>query len=452
MSTAKLDMFTRVRDEGLLAPGRDVVVLVSGGRDSTCLLDLAVRVAGTRSVCALHVNYGIRGSAGEDDRHCHELCERLGVRLEVRRPTRLATGNVQAWARELRYREALELAQGADVAAGHTQTDQVETILYRLASSPSRRALFGMRPRDGSLVRPLLGFTREETAAYCVERGLEWREDETNASGAYARNRIRAGLVPALRAVHPAAQDNVLAVAQILRDESEVLDALVDEVLGDGDGVSLGRLRALAPALRRLVIQSLADKAAGGFAPGAASRAQEIAALGDRGTSLLDVGNGLRAVAQYGELRFERHGADPAAPEPVRLAIPGSVSFGGCELRCELSEPALEAGVLDRDALGAELLVRSRRPGDRIAPLGLGGTKTLQDLFIERRVPRRERDRVAVVEAAGEVAWVAGVAMSERFKVTPATQQAVRLSCHAVGPRPARGNGDPQGPPDAKHP
>jgi tRNA(Ile)-lysidine synthase len=445
-------MFTRVREEGLLAAGRPVVVLLSGGRDSTCLLDVVVRVTGASAVTALHVNYGIRESAGGDDRHCHELCASVGVALEVRRPRPPGSGNVQGWAREVRYREALELASGGDVAAGHTKTDQVETILYRLASSPSRRALLGMRAREGSLVRPLLGFTREDTAAYCVERGLDWCEDETNASDAYARNRIRAGLVPSLRRVHPAAEDNVLAVARILRDEAEVLDELVGQVLGDGGRVSLAALRALPSALRRLVIQRLADEAAGGFAPGAASRAEEIAALSDRGTALLDVGNGLRAIAQYGELRFERLAAEPVSPEPVRLAIPGTVRFGGCEVHCELAEPALAYGVLDRGALGPELLVRSWRPGDRIAPLGLGGTKSLQDLFVERRVPRRERDRVAVVEAGGEIVWVAGLAMSERFKVTRATQRAVRLSCHAVGPCPARGNGDQQGSRRPKHP
>ena len=424
-------MLARVREEALLAPGRAVVVLLSGGRDSTCLLDLAVRVAGAEAVAALHVNYGIRASAGEDERHCHALCASLGSRLEVRRPTRPRGGNVQAWAREVRYREALELARGADVAAGHTRTDQVETVLYRLASSPSRRALLGMRPREGALVRPLLAFTREETAAYCSERGLEWREDETNASDAYARNRIRAAVVPALRDVHPAAEDNVLAVARILHDEAEVLDGLVDEVVRGGPAVSLSLLRLLAPALRRLVIQRMADDAAGGFAPGAGGRADEIAALGDRGTTALDVGNGLRAIAEYGQLRFEplAAGAGPVGLDAVALPIPGSASFGSVEVRCELSKPAAEPGVLDRAALASELVVRSWRPGDRMAPVGLGGTKSLQDLFTARRVPRLERGTVPVVESAGEIAWVAGVATSERFKVTAATRVAVRLSC-----------------------
>jgi tRNA(Ile)-lysidine synthase len=422
------DMYARVREDGLLAAGRPVVVLLSGGRDSTCLLDLAVRVAGAGSVRALHVNYGIRESAGEDDRHCHELCAGLGVELAIRRPAGPpSSGNVQAWAREIRYREALELAAGADVAAGHTKTDQVETILYRLASSPSRRALLGMRGREGSVVRPLLGFTRADTAAYCIERGLAWREDETNASDAYARNRIRAALVPALEDVHPAAIDNLLAVAQILRGEADVLDALVDEVLGGRASVSLDRLRALAPALRRLVVQRLADEAAGGFAPGAGGRADELVELSERGTAMLDIGCGLRAVAEYGELRFEPLGGLEEEPLPVRLAIPGAVSFGAFEVRCDVDAPAREPGVLDRDALGSELLVRSWRAGDRMAPIGLGGTKSLQDLFTAQRVPRLERAGVPVVEAGGEIVWVAGVATSERFKVTDGTREAVRL-------------------------
>jgi tRNA(Ile)-lysidine synthase len=436
----------RVRADGLLAPGRAVVVLISGGRDSTCLLDLAVRIAGPEAVRALHVNYGLREAADADERQCAELCARLDVPLEVSRPRRPPRGNLQAWARDERYAAAARIAaaHGADVAAGHTATDQVETILYRLASSPSRRALLGMQARDGLLVRPLLAFTREQTAAYCNRRRLSWREDESNDSGAFARNRIRASLVPALLEVHPGAAANVAALAQTLRDEAAVLDALVDGVLQGRGELELGRLRDLPEALARLVVQRLADDAAGGLAPGAARRTPEITALSDRGTVELDLGSGVRAVAEYGVVRFERRESGPygarggrAALAPVRLQIPGSVMFGGVEVCCDVGPPAREPGVLDRGSLGAELVVRSWRPGDRMSPLGLRGSKSLQDLFTARRVPRRARAGVAIVESEGEIVWVVGVATSERFKVTESTREGVRLSTRPVD-RPDR--------------
>ncbi len=298
----------RVIEGGLLAPGRRVIVLLSGGRDSTCLLDLALRIAGDGMVTALHVNYGLRDAADEDERHCEALCDGLGVRLEVRRPRRPESGNLQAWARDERYGAAAQLALGRreDVAAGHTATDQVETILYRLASSPSRRALLGMRPRDGLLVRPLLQYTRAQTAAYCRERGLGWREDESNDEDMYARNRIRAALVPALRSIHPAAEENVLALAQLLQDEGDVLDGLVNEVLNGSQEISLSRLQDLPVAVQRLVVQRLADAAVGRPAPGAGRRAEEIAALCAKGAAALDLPHGVRALADGGMLRFVR--------------------------------------------------------------------------------------------------------------------------------------------------
>jgi tRNA(Ile)-lysidine synthase len=305
---------------GLLGAGRAVVVMYSGGRDSTCLLHLATRIAGTGAVSALHVNYGLRGAADADERHCAAQCERLGVDLSVHRRRRPETdaghapaGNLQAWARKERYLAATELAgkRHAEIAAGHTATDQVETILYRLASSPSRRALLGMRPREGLVIRPLLAFTREQTAAYCAERGLTWREDESNASDAFARGRIRGRLVPALEQAHPAAQANVLALAEILRAEADVLDELVDQALEGGSEITLARLRSLPPALRRLVVQRLADEAAGGPAAGAARRAEEVAALAAHGTKALDLPHGVRATARHGVLRF---GPTPLGP------------------------------------------------------------------------------------------------------------------------------------------
>lgn len=298
------DLRAAVAGEGLLAAGRPVLVLLSGGRDSTCLLDVAVGIAGPGMVSALHVNYALRDAAGEDEAHCRALCDRLGVALEVRRPSRPETGNLQAWARDERYGAAVQVAGAADVAAGHTATDQVETILYRLASSPSRRALLGMRPREGKLIRPLLHFTREQTAAHCRERGLAWREDESNQSDAYARARVRGSVVPALREVHPAAEENILALAGILREEAEVLDGLVAEVLGGRAEIEIDRLRALPVGLARLVVQRLADGAAGRPAPGSARRAQDVAAMGD--DAAIDLPHGVRAVTRQGRLRFER--------------------------------------------------------------------------------------------------------------------------------------------------
>jgi len=307
-------MLEHVREGGLLAVGAPLVAMLSGGRDSTCLLDLAVRLLGPGAVTALHVNYGLRDDSDEDEAHCVAFCERLDVRLEIERPRRPeGPGNLQAWARDTRYAAAARLALPAQalIATGHTADDQVETILYRLASSPSRRALLGMRPRDGSLVRPLLDVTREQTTAYCEERGLAWRDDSTNAGSGYARNRVRHGLAPALAEIHPAAARNVLRTAELLREEAEVLDALVAvELDGSGDTprstISLERLTELPRALRRLVVQQLADRAAGRPVPGAARHADEVAALRRTGRAMLDLGGGVRAVAERGVLHAER--------------------------------------------------------------------------------------------------------------------------------------------------
>ncbi|MGN6587269.1 MAG: tRNA lysidine(34) synthetase TilS [Solirubrobacterales bacterium] len=306
------ELLQRVEAGGLIAGPEPLVAMLSGGRDSVCLLDLAVRVRGADAVTALHVNYGLRAEADEDEGHCAQLCGRLGVMLEVERPQRPeGAGNLQAWAREQRYAAAARLAEerGATIATGHTADDQVETVLYRLASSPSRRALLGMRPRDGRLVRPLLGTTRAETTAYCEERGLAWRDDVTNEGDAYVRNRIRRGLIPELEKVHPAAKENVLRTAALLREEAELLDSLVDAELAGGEGAGPGtiahrRFAELHPALRRLVLQRLADEAAGRPVAGAARFAEQVAGL-SRGGSVLDLGSGVRAVLESGVLRAE---------------------------------------------------------------------------------------------------------------------------------------------------
>jgi tRNA(Ile)-lysidine synthase len=305
-----------VRAGGLLAQDRAVVAMLSGGRDSVCLLDVAVHLRGPTPVTALHVNYGLRESSDAEESHCAALCQQLGVELEVvreRRPSPAdaaragASTNLQAWAREVRYRAAAQVARrrGALIASGHTASDQVETILYRLAASPGRRALLGMVASDGLLVRPLLDLTREQTAAYCQARGLAWCEDESNDSAEYARARVRHGLLPALRAVHPAAEANVLRTATLLREDAQLLDGLVAEELAGAHSIAIGRLGELPAALARLVVVRLAEDAAGTYIPQAGARVQEILALGHRGgRAELHVGGQAGAVIEDGVLRM----------------------------------------------------------------------------------------------------------------------------------------------------
>jgi tRNA(Ile)-lysidine synthase len=429
------------RESGLVPAGGSLLVLLSGGGDSVCLLDVALRL-GAR-VAALHVNYGLRPGADEDEEFVRALCERLGVPLHAERVELPEGGNLQERAREARYALADALAD-RDYGAAHTATDQAETVLYRLAVSPGSRALLGMAPRRGRLVRPLLEVTREEVRDYLRVRRLDWREDPSNADRRFARARVRHDLVAAMRAVGPAPERTIAETARQLREEADVVDAAVSEALdelGGGPAVSLAALREHPPALRRLVLRRLAEQAArepltaageAPAAPRALSRreADEILDLDDRGTKSLDLGGGLRAVAEYGTVRFTR-AREEAAPPPVELTVPGRVRFGDWEVEARLGG----AGDVSVTGMGPTATVRAWREGDRMRPAGLGGTKTLQDLFTDRKVPRALRRTLPIVEAEGGIVWVAGVAVDERFAAREGSGGEVALSARSLGGR-----------------
>jgi tRNA(Ile)-lysidine synthase len=401
-----------------------LLVLISGGGDSVALLDLAVE-AGAQ-VSALHVNYGLRDGAAGDEELVRSLCERFGVPLFVEHVELGSEGNLQELARDARYALADRLASGM-YATGHTASDQAETVLYRLAVSPGSRALHGMPARRGRLVRPLLGVTREELRSYLRSRGLEWREDPSNADRRFARARVRHDLLDALRTIGPAAERTIAETARQLREEAEVLDAAVGsalEELGGGPAVSASVLGRQLPAVRRLVLRRLAEAAGGELGAGDAER---ILALGGRGSKSLDLGGGLRVVVEYGTLRFTRAPED-VVPDPVSLPVPGRVRFGGWEV--EAIKGA--AGEVSVSPAPGPLTVRGWREGDRMRPLGLGGTKTLQDLFTDRKVPRALRHTLPVVESDGEIVWVAGVAVDERFAASEADPSAIGLSARVT--------------------
>jgi len=419
---------TAARASGLILAGEPLLTMLSGGADSICLLDVALAL--DARVTALHVNYGLRDEADGDERHCRELCEELGVELIVERVVLPETGNLHAQARDARYRLAERHATG-DYATAHTLSDQAETVLYRLAVSPGRRPLLGMEPRRGRLIRPLLGATAAETRVHCKARELTWREDASNADPRFARARVRHGLLAQLRDIAPSAERTIAETAAQLREEAEALDAATTAALdrlGGGPAVEAAALAELGPALARLVLRRLAEREVGGPHPLTRADVDAVLALSG-GTRTLDLGAGLRAIAEYGTVRFQV-GPEAPAPEPVALGIPGEARFGRWQLRAT----AGGGGEVELDAatLSDTVTVRGWRDSDRIRPVGLGGTKTLQDLFTDRKVPRELRRSLPIVEADGEIAWVAGLAVGERFAPTEATSERVGLSARLM--------------------
>jgi tRNA(Ile)-lysidine synthase len=299
---------SHIRAQALIEPGGEVTALVSGGADSTCLWH-ALRELGYR-VSALHVAHGLRGAEShEDARFCREA---FGAEVVE------APGTTEAELRELRYSFAPERLR----ASGHTASDQVESVLLGLVASGSPQRI---KPkREDGVVRPLLPLWREETRAYCEERGLAYRVDSSNADT--KRGLIRGEILPLLERLDPRARASLLALA----DER--------------------------PRLPRRLERTLAELLAG-----------------RHGTKAADLGDGVRAVREYGSVRLE-----------------GAVSWGPWTI--ESDRPGLE--------------VRGRRPGDRLA----GRSKKVQDLLVDAKVPRAERDDWPLVVSGADVVVVPGVA------------------------------------------
>lgn len=237
-----------------------IVAMTSGGADSTLLaIVLAERDCPVR---LLHVAHGLRGAESEADADaCRALAERLGVPINVVDGRVEPGGNLEARLRDVRRAAALAEADGDLIATGHTLSDRVETVLYRLAASGTPRGLTALPPRDGQWVRPLIGWTRDEVRRELVRRGVPWRDDPTNLEPGPARNRIRLDVLPALALAHPGAERNLARAALLADDERALLDALADDLIGNDGEVPLAALTDAPIALQRLALRRAAARA-----------------------------------------------------------------------------------------------------------------------------------------------------------------------------------------------
>jgi tRNA(Ile)-lysidine synthase len=381
---------------------RDDVVLaaVSAGPDSTALVAAlaAIRDAGAvAKVLALHVDHGLRPGGADDAACAAAACARLAVPFESVR-VRVASGNVQAEARRARYAALLAAAArtGATrVATGHTRTDQAETVLLALLRGAGARGLSGIPPRRGPFVRPLIDRSRAEGIAWLAELELAWRDDPTNATPRFARNRLRLSLWPQLVALAPGAEGAIARAADLARADERALARLARGIPRDGSALDVAALWRAPLAVRRRAVRRL-WREVGGRGTLDARHVEAVLALVRRGRpGRAALPGGLEARCRYGRL-------DVALPAPraprfadVRVPAPGRYDVP--------TRGVVEVTARDAGAVPWPLALRTRRPGDRFRPEGGRGTKKLKAWLIDRKVPREDRDALLVVATGDRV-------------------------------------------------
>lgn len=389
---AVLDTTRRRR---LLGPDDRVLVALSAGPDSTALLAAlaALRDAGALAqLAALHVDHGLR--PGEADAVCAaEACARLGVPFRSV-AVRVAPGNVQAQARRARYaalRAEAERIGATRIATGHTRTDQAETLLLRLLRGAGARGLSGIPPRRGAVIRPLIDRSRGEGLSYLEDVGLAWREDPTNATPRFARNRLRLGAWPALVALAPAAERALGRAADLLREDDRALAARARRRVGDESCASVPALRLEPIAVRRRAVRRLWQNATGARALEARHVEAVLALLGRARPGTVSLPGGRVARCRYGRLEIVKPAPAMSSPvRPVLVGGPGRYAVPELGLLAEV-----RVGRPEAVPWPAEL--RTRRAGDRLRRDGGPGSRALKDWLIDRKVAREERDALLLL-------------------------------------------------------
>jgi tRNA(Ile)-lysidine synthase len=438
-----------------------------------------------------HLDHQVRGKASARDADAlarlavsWKLPVTIGI-VDVPSLARREQRSLEDAARTARYRFLREVAQGQPIAVAHHKDDQVETLLLHWLRGGGIGSMVGLQPRQQDILRPLLCVSRADTLAYCQQHGLTPLEDASNTDSRFLRNRIRHELLPLLESLNPGIRATLLRTAEVMGSDTEWLEEQVDMhwpnvvVAEEDDTVRLSRsgLLALPLSLQRHLLRRIATHLSEGQSPLELRHYQIIESLLHRennGEELtLHLPHQLRMVRIRDTIAFEHHnnlavgtdvpptanpidsveGRDTPIPTAI-LSIPGRVPVPGTswiavaeiipdEQVQEIKQMFLsgreglqKVGVtqyavhIDADHVGDVLLVRTRRPGDRIRPLGMAHEKKVQDVLVDKHIARSERTHIPLFFSESHCVWLASVCLDERVRLTKETQRIVRLSLH----------------------
>ncbi len=478
-------MLRFVREHRLVPAGSILLVAVSGGADSICLLHLLVRLSSELDIRlhVAHLDHMLRGAESKADAdYVARLARELGVPATVekrdvaayRKEKRIS---LEEAAREVRYRFLADTASSVGagrISTGHTQDDQLETILMHLVRGTGTRGLIGLKPVSQwklngwsvTIVRPLLEVSRQETAEYCQSHKLNPRMDTSNLELSPLRNRIRQQLLPLLKSYNPGVAQALLRASAIAGGEIAFLDGEVsrlwNEVVQKQEGVIIldkERFSRLPPALKRHLLRTAIEGLWGSLKDIEARHIQGImAALDKPAGKQIGLPGGLVFSIEYDRYLL---GLEPASLCPFpeltgesALKIPGETRLPGWQVEATVGKPEGTLALLktpvplpfskgkgvkgvgltdnltacfDFDKTGDEIMVRTRKRGDSFRPLGSVGSKKLNEFMIDARIPRTWRERIPVVFSPEHILWLVGYRIDEKVKVTEATRQVLKL-------------------------
>jgi len=435
------------------------LLMLSGGGDSVALLRLlAAGDLGAVLLRVLHVNHMLRAGATADEEFVRGLCDELGVECRVVRYDVAAYAeqerlNLEDAGRRVRYRFADEeldawcaqLGVGRErgrIVVAHTRDDRVETFFMRAVSGSGAGALNALAPLRGRIVRPLVDCDRGDIREWLEREGWTWREDESNSDTSKTRALIRAELLPIAEKLNPSVREAVVRTMELLGDDDALLSQMAEAFTRDfaevepGVSVRFGRdwMRTLDRTMARRTVRTALQR---GFPEASRIEFAHVEALVDGMTAdgfAHDLPDGLRAVSEYDNMVILRTDAEAPRVAPSLLSLPGSSDLGAAgTITADNTTPDDTDGdpfsvVIDAGRVGGELAIDSVREGDRMRPLGMSGSKKLSDLLTDAKIPRRIRMATPVVRDGERVVWLAGVRMSDEYRVTPETTNAIRLS------------------------
>ncbi|UCE65896.1 MAG: tRNA lysidine(34) synthetase TilS, partial [Candidatus Zixiibacteriota bacterium] len=444
-----------ISDFGLLKKGDSVLVGLSGGPDSVALLYLLseIRDEYRLKLAAAHLDHAIRANSSKDREFCRELCQKLKIKFHSRRidVVKLAgkeRSNVEETGRKARYNYFNSICAKygyKKIATGHTMDDNAETVLFNLARGSGLKGLAGVSPKRGKIIRPLIGFRKSEIVNWLRVNKIKYRIDPTNRSIKYSRNRIRNRILPEMEKINPEIVKSISRFSINVSEDIELINRAVlllyeNALIRGGKSKIVLDLRKLTGYDKGLVKRVVSEA----FYRLSGARKSPSFELLSRVNETIDGRSGNRSPLGKGiwieksQDRISIFKAESGSLEGVKitLMVPGITRIPGYnyEMRTKILRKIKSGSLKTKPSVALldnskviDPEIRFRERGDRIKPLGMKGTRLLSDLLVDRKIPSFERGNIPLIVSRNRVAWVAGIIISEDFKVEKNTVEILRI-------------------------